>query len=218
LRRRNQRTALNVYSVKEFAVNRRCCLRGTASGWWLRRATLAGLLLTLPVHPAARGKATTASAALLLSAEDSHIRVGDARLRRVLEQAAEGSPTLHGLVSRLQASDVVAYVEYDGRQRSRLAGHLTFISSTPFFRYVRIRVAYFGVARLQAAVVGHELRHAVEVADVREIVDAGSLAREFARIGFPSRVGGTSGSPSYETRQAQDAGEQILRELTNSTE
>ena len=224
-------------------MKQRHCSHRVASARWLYRLTLAGLLLFLPIHLAAGekdSKAQTAVASpqdgaggqagasatdvegdeaptlLSLSADHSHVRVTDARLRHVLEQAAQASPTLQRLVSRLQASDVVAYVEYDLRQRSRLAGHLTFVSAAGGLRYVLIRVAYLGVAPLQAAVVGHELRHAVEVADLHDIVDVSSLEHEFSRIGFESRAGSTLGSKSYETRQAQDAGDQILRELTEA--
>lgn len=153
-----------------------------------------------------------------LSRADSHIRVADYRLRMILETAAASSPTLRALVTRLQASDVVAYVEYDTSQQSRLAGHLSFVSSAAGLRYVRIRVAYLGVAAMQAAVVGHELRHAVEVADNPSIVDVRSLERLFGQIGFENRIGGSIGARTFETRAAQDTGDYIVRELRQSTD
>jgi hypothetical protein len=153
-----------------------------------------------------------------LSRVDSHIRITDYRLRTILETAAASSPTLHALVTRLQASDVVAFVDYDMSQHSRLAGHLSFVSSAAGTRYVRIRVAYLGVAAMQAAVVGHELRHAVEVADNSSIVDVNSLERLFGRIGFENRAGGSIGARTFETRAAQDAGDHIMRELRQSTD
>lgn len=158
------------------------------------------------------------SSPLNLAAIGSHIRVADYRLRTILERAAESSATLHELVMRLQTSDVVAYVEYDMRQHSRLAGHLSFVSSAAGLRYVRISVAYLGVPTTQASVVGHELRHAVEVAELPTIVDVNSLEHEFRRIGFENGAGGSMGARSFETRAAQDTGDRILRELKQSTD
>jgi hypothetical protein len=62
--------------------------------------------------------------------------------------------------------------------------------------------------------LGHELRHAVEVAGAPWVLDESSLAEEYRRIGFPS--GGRNGA-AFESRAAIDAGERVLRELTLST-
>jgi hypothetical protein len=137
-----------------------------------------------------------------------HVRIEDTHLRDCVERAADGSPTLRRLIDRLQQSDVVAYVRYDQGLHGR--GHLAFVSSAAGVRYVMIRVAFIGAAEPQAALVGHELRHALEVAELSSITDLTSFEREYARIGTVSR---SRLGRSYETTNARLAGEQILREL-----
>jgi hypothetical protein len=147
-----------------------------------------------------------------------HVRVLDRRLQQILEHAADASPTLQTLIARLEDSDVVAYVECDLTLRSQVAGHLSFVSAAGGLRYVRIRVAHVGAPSRQAALIGHELRHAVEVAALPAIVDDASFAREYARIGFLNPAAGLDGVTSYETRNARLTGEQILRELRQETD
>jgi hypothetical protein len=148
-----------------------------------------------------------------------HVRIEDKRLRDVLTQASETSPTLQALIARLESSDVVAYVQYDPQPRSRTSGQLTFLSMAAGLRYVVIRVAFIGLPASQAALIGHELRHAVEVVEHTSIVDVASFDREYARIGFRS---GTppkgSVARAYETDAARRAGDQILRELRHDTD
>jgi hypothetical protein len=146
-----------------------------------------------------------------------HVRVTDPGLRQILEHGAAGSPTLRALIARLDDSDVVAYVRCDQRLRSRIAGNLAFMSVAGGFRYVQIRVACGGSESSQAVRIGHELRHAVEVADLRGIVDLDSFDREYARIGVRQPASGEQVLRSYETENARRAGEQISQELHRGT-
>ena len=70
------------------------------------------------------------------------------------------------------------------RQRASSDGRLTFISAVGGYRYVHVRVARLAAADVQIALIGHELQHAVEIADAPDVVDRPSLAREYQRIGF----------------------------------
>ena len=141
-----------------------------------------------------------------------HVRIVDRDLRQILERAAADSPTLRTLIARLDDSDVIAYVRCDQRLKSRSAGNLAFMSTAGGFRYVQIRVACGGSESSQAVRIGHELRHAVEVADLRAIVDLDSFDREYARIGVKRPASGEV-PRSYETENAVRAGEQIVQEL-----
>jgi hypothetical protein len=145
-----------------------------------------------------------------------HVRIVDPDLRQILERAAAGSPTLRSLIARLDDSDVIAYVRCDQRLRSRIASNLAFMSTAGGFRYVQIHVACGGSEPSQAVRIGHELRHAVEVADLRAIVDLDSFDREYARIGVRRPAGGDV-PRSYETENAVRAGEQIVQELRRVT-
>jgi len=141
----------------------------------------------------------------------NHIRTTDRRLIRLLHDGVRASETFRRMVDRIRQSDVIVYLECDGGTRSA-DGRLTFVSSVGGFRYVHIRVARLASADVQIALIGHELRHAVEVADAPTVVDDKSLAREYERIGFLNarHLAGTS----YDSAAAVEAGYQVLRDLT----
>ena len=140
-----------------------------------------------------------------------HIRTTDPRLIRLLRDGARASETFRGLVARLNRSDVVVYLDCGGRAPSS-DGRLTFISAVGGYRYVHVRVTRLASADVQIALIGHELQHAVEIADAPGVVDSHSLAREYQRIGFLSpRI--TPGV-SFDSDAAVEAGNRVLRELT----
>ena len=169
---------------------------------------------TRPSDPSPAVSGTTDSPASL----QPHVRVLNERLRQIIDRAAPGSPTLQRLLALLEESDLVVYIQCDMRLPSRVAGRLSFVTSAAGVRYVLIRVAYVGSVSPQAALIGHELRHAVEVAELPAIVDETSFDHEYARIGFVRPSGSAYGVKSYETDNARAAGEQILRELQKGTD
>lgn len=140
-----------------------------------------------------------------------HIRTTDQRLIRLLQEGVRGSHTFRRLVDRIRQSNVIVYLECGGSARAA-DGRLTFISSVAGYRYVHIRVVRLASADVQIALIGHELRHAVEIADAPAIVDGETLAREYERIGYlnASQLAGTS----YDSDAAVEAGYQVLRDLT----
>lgn len=73
--------------------------------------------------------------------------------------------------------------------RDRVQGKLIFVTAAGGVRYLRIRLACTLTGVRQIAMLGHELRHAVEVANAPWVLDESSLADEYRRIGFPSRDG-----------------------------
>ena len=60
---------------------------------------------------------------------------------------------------------------------------LTFLAAKGGYRYLVIRVGAGRSKDQQLATLGHEMRHAVIVADAASVVDAASLRREFERVG-----------------------------------
>ena len=125
---------------------------------------------------------------------------------------------LEGLINRLEASDVVVYVRCDHTLRRGVTGKLSFVGMSAGTRYVLVRVGYLGDRLRQIALIGHELRHAVEVADTAAIVDTASFQREYARLGYVNRLASGNGVIAFESDEAVAAGERILRELKNGTE
>ena len=151
------------------------------------------------------------------TADDPHVRFENTGARRLLLDAIPRSPTLRLLVERLDDSDVVVYMRCE-RLRAGLVGRLTFVSAIDGTRYLKVSLGCDGNRRRQAALMGHELQHAVEIADRPAIVDTASMQREYERIGFVNRLASTAGLISFETDLALRIGGRILRELRNDSE
>src|SRR5471030_219953 len=96
---------------------------------------------------------------------DPHVRSSDREIVSAIATATDRSPTFRGLVEHLNRSDVVVYVMFDRSPTSDLAGRTMFVSAAGGRRYLRIAIdrRYAGCLRL--GILGHELRHAVEIAD-----------------------------------------------------
>lgn len=162
-------------------------------------------------------------ASLTASVEDGgaavrRVRVEDERLARLLDYGRQQSPLLQSLFDRLESSDVVVYVRCDRQLRAELSGRLSYVGTSGRLRYVMARVGYIGDRLRQIAVVGHELRHAVEVAETPEIVDRDSLRSAYERIGYVNRFASVRGILAFESDAAVQAGERIFRELRDATE
>jgi hypothetical protein len=139
-----------------------------------------------------------------------HIRTNDPRLMRIVHEGFRASATFRGLVERLQQSDVVVYLESGGLGSSD--GRLMFLSKVAGLRYVHIRVVRLASNDGQIALIGHELQHAVEIADAPDVVDSSSLARAYQRIGYlnPRAIG----SVAFDSDAAVEVGHRVLRELS----
>jgi hypothetical protein len=142
-----------------------------------------------------------------------HVRTTDDRLRRLLERGTRISPTFRALVHRLLASDVIVYLWCDSADAPPSDGRLTFLSAAGGYRYVVVRLARLRSRERQIAIMAHELRHAIEIADAPDVIDGPSMAREYRRIGYVSSP--PSGDRlTFDSHAAVDAGVQVLRELT----
>jgi hypothetical protein len=141
---------------------------------------------------------------------DPHIRSLDREMLDELENGARLSPTLQRLVDRLEASDVVVYLMFDRAARPGTAGHISLITTVPGRRYLRISIdrRHFGCRRL--AVLGHELQHAVEIAEAPGATDQDSVASLYRTIGFKSDTGR---SDCFDSQLAIDTGLQVQREI-----
>jgi hypothetical protein len=141
------------------------------------------------------------------------VRTTNARLATLIREGVRFSPTFQSLADRLSNSDLIVYVDADSFAPEGLDGRLTFVASAPGVRYVRIRVVHYPDAARQIAIIGHELQHAVEIADHPAIVDEASLGREYARIGY-SHNGLMLRRQAFDTEAAVKTGQRVFRELT----
>lgn len=145
--------------------------------------------------------------AAVLDAPTRHIRTMDAAIRKLLKRGVRHSPSFAALVTRLQDSDIYVYVELVDRLPGAIEGRLMMQPTAHGHRYLRIQLALRGAFDDSVAVLGHELQHAVELADAEDVIDQDGMASLYQRIG--SR----SGEHVYDTMAAQEMGRMVRREL-----
>jgi hypothetical protein len=149
--------------------------------------------------------------------DGGHVRVTDSRLRAEINEGLARSSLFRQLVARLDASDVIVYVQSECPMSPRIFGRLAFMGAGGGRRrYLLARISCTLKDDEQIAAIGHELRHAVEIADAPSVVDTPSLGSEYRRIGFESR--GVPKGAGYESRAAIDATQQIWAELGRTAE
>jgi hypothetical protein len=139
-----------------------------------------------------------------------HVRPLTADARDLVTGGLARSELIRDLIDRLDASDLVVYVDLSWFMADH-TGQLTFIGSAGGVRYAMIRIACGHILPDELATLGHELRHAVEVVDAPEIVGRVSFARHYAGIGMD--LGRVGVSRQYETTAAVEAGRYVTREL-----
>jgi hypothetical protein len=97
-----------------------------------------------------------------------HVRSSVPRLAALLTRGVECSSTVRHLVATLDASDVIVYIEPKQRRPS-LSGYLSHhIVTVAGIRYLRIYVEMQDAERQLISLIGHELQHAVEVAQAAD--------------------------------------------------
>ncbi len=150
------------------------------------------------------------AAALSALPTSAHVRSTDRRLIDWIQEGRRRSPTLGTLVDVIEASDVFVYVE---PARRIGGGYLQFVDATPHGRYVRVTVDVELDAPHLLAVIAHELRHAVEIAEAPAIVDAMSLESYYAGFGARRRRCGRDRTACYETAAAMQTTALVFREI-----
>ena len=151
------------------------------------------------------GRLLTAEA--ILESPTRHVRTTDRTIRPLLRQGFEQSPTFAALMRRLAVSDVLVYIEEVPRLSGALDGRMVIQPPAHGFRYLRIQIVRRGCTADTIALLGHELRHAVEVAESLEVTDAQSMAA------FYQRIGTAYGNDMFDTLEAREIGRRVRREL-----
>jgi hypothetical protein len=137
-----------------------------------------------------------------------HVRGVGPHMTKVIAEGLRRSGTFAQLVLALNRSDVIVYIETGRGLPTTISGRMLLAAGPDGQRYLRIQVA--GVTRSNEliALVGHELRHALEVAESPEVRDERTLIALYERIGHP-----VGGGHRYDTAAAQDTGRQVRFEL-----
>jgi hypothetical protein len=140
-----------------------------------------------------------------------HVRPETRDARQLLDQLTTRSITARSLVDRLDDSDVVVYVRHRVFTVSTLDGRIGFLQSTQPSRYLIVELACGRPQLDQLVTLGHELQHAVEIADADAVVDPRSLAAYYSRIG--ERTWSIREAQTFETSAARDISVKIRHEL-----
>ncbi len=144
------------------------------------------------------------------AAPDPHLRSVEVELIDDLEMGVRVSPTFRQLVARLEASDVVVYVMFDTELTPNTDGHVSLMSKAGGRRYLRLSIDRHTAGCQRLAILGHELQHAVEIAEAADAVDQASMVLLYRRIGFRAAGGRPD---SFDSRLAIETGQQVRREV-----
>jgi hypothetical protein len=144
----------------------------------------------------------------LLNEPLRRVRTVDAHLMLLIEEGLKRSVTFGDLLVALNASDVIVYIQRVSRLEPTIAGQLMIVPVPTAQRYLRIQVLERLSPDDTIALMGHELRHALEIAAAPEVRDQKGMIELYRRIGEPGgRV------HTFDTRAAQNAGQRVKREL-----
>ena len=137
------------------------------------------------------------------------VRTTNVRIRRALSEGERRSLTFHRLRQAVERSDLVLYIEPGDCTCQAARSCLSFVTSTGGVRYVRVWVSLRQIQLDLVEHIGHELRHAVEIASAPEVISDVTLRRLFeGRAHSSCRV-----PCGYETEDAQLAEAAVRAEL-----
>jgi hypothetical protein len=130
-----------------------------------------------------------ALSAVIARADDDVLRLYSADPFQIglVEKGLRGSETFRRLYERLEQADVVVNVRR-GPDRSRAVGYNQFITTAGGYRFVLITLSVAQPNDDAVALLGHELQHAVELADDTDVTDVRAYEQMYERIGYRSCV------------------------------
>jgi len=144
----------------------------------------------------------------MLAADERHVRPLDPWATESFERVIQRSALARELTGRLESSDLVVYVETVTVMPTDIGGMTRFMISAGGYRYVRISLRRGLESTERAAILGHELQHACELAD-STAADIPGVRRLYESLG--RRI--NRGEELFETRAAVLAGQRILLEV-----
>jgi hypothetical protein len=126
-------------------------------------STLLTLLLVATAQVAGEGKP---------GKPDPHVRPLQEEGKRLFEVGMTSSPTFQRLVTRLEHSDVIVYVDVTVDVPPHFVGVLRFLTMTKSSRFLVVRLNLLAPGAALVGILGHELQHSVEVADAKDVTSA----------------------------------------------
>jgi hypothetical protein len=130
---------------------------------------------------------------------------------RMITEAGERVPLVRSMLDALERSDVFVYVSHHlGFSSVAPPAYLRFVTRAGGRRYVWVEINCWGTSEAERiGWLGHELQHALEIANAPEVRDNAGLTRFYGRIGFPV------GMRKFETRAAQAMGILVRDQLAS---
>jgi hypothetical protein len=172
--------------------------------------SLLPLLLSATLTPAVPPAAPSAFA--LLDSPYRHVRTTDKYVQALLRMGLQRSPTFASLMAQLNETDVIVYLEPVRTLPTTLSGRLLLLPHETSQRYLRIQVlATLGPMEI-ISLIGHELRHALEVAQAPHI----RTPQRF--VAYYRAHGGETGRGTFDTVAARRTEWQVREELLRSSD
>jgi hypothetical protein len=178
----------------------------TARGTLFARAAIALMFASLFAtgHVAARMRTDPP--------EQTVLRPANRYLRNVIAEGLLHSATLRSLVSRLESLNTIVYLDSGQPLGPNTLGRTRLMVATGIFRYIRTDLDDRLPRVDLLALLGHELRHAVEIAEHPSVVDEPTLIALYREIG--SAHGSLPGNKQwFETDAAIATGRKVYLEL-----
>jgi len=136
---------------------------------------VSGALLLGPTTPAAAPAVAVNDVPVpygaMLNDVYRRVRAADNHIKRLLEEGVKRSVTFGDLVAAVNATDVIVYIQRVDRLGPTIAGQLMIVPVPNAQRYLRIQVLDHLSPEETISLIGHELRHALEVAAAPDVRD-----------------------------------------------
>lgn len=143
--------------------------------------------------------------ASVAAAQSLPLRPVDEVARETLGHVLARSSVVRSLSSAIEASNLIVHIEASWVMPPGISGTTRFVTSRGGHRFARITINGALPLLERAALLGHELQHARELAE-SDAADTASVRRLFERTGRRS-------GDFFETRAAIDAERFVRREL-----
>ena len=134
------------------------------------------------------------------------VRSTTAMISTVIEQISERSATFRRLVETINASDGIVYVE-EGQCGRGVSACLVTVKVAGPNRLVWVWVDIRKVDAALMGLIGHELRHTIEVLSDPMVTNGHAMSNFYQRQGWRSSEG------RFETQAAIEAGEAVRAEV-----
>jgi len=137
------------------------------------------------------------------------LRTEDTALALAVARGRDRSPTFRALLERLNQSDLIVYFKR-GPLLGSAAAVTQLVAVSGGYRFLHVTLESNPAADLGVSLLGHELQHAVELADAPWVVDPATMQALYRSIGFSTCDGLHR---CFDTHAAVDAGRRVFTEL-----